>query len=152
METAGFFEIFLMFIRLHCVLLPLERQISHRKKCNFNSFDRTRIFTATFITAGQLSLFGAKKHLMSPFNSSPKIHVNIIFPHTSLHSPPYHVSCLSHAHDLIILTIIAMIASMKLLVMHFSPPSSYFILLKSSYSPHCSSSASAIVKDQVRNP
>jgi hypothetical protein len=60
METAGFFEIFLMFIRLHCALLQLGRQISHTKKRNFNSFDGTRNFTATFINAGQLSLLGAK--------------------------------------------------------------------------------------------
>jgi len=32
MEKAGFFEIFLMFIRLQCALLPLGRQISQRKK------------------------------------------------------------------------------------------------------------------------
>jgi len=36
MEKAVFFEIFLMFIRLHCALLPLGRQISHRKEWNFN--------------------------------------------------------------------------------------------------------------------
>jgi len=145
-------EIFLMFMRLHCALLPLGRQISQRKKSNFNSFDGTLLFTATFITAGQLSLFGAKKHFMSPFNSSSKIHINIILPRTSLHSPTYLATCLSHALDLTILIIIAMNASMKLLFMHFSPPSSYFILLKSNYSPRYSSSASASVKDQVRNP
>jgi hypothetical protein len=115
METAGFFEIFFMFIRLHYALMPHSNFYCHVYNCRSDV------------------VIWSQKHFISPFNSSSKIYVNIILSHTSLHSPLYHASGLSHALDLIILIIIAMNASMKLLVTHFSPPSSYFILLKSNY-------------------
>ena len=139
---------FLMFIRLYCH----QDGKYHTEKNKLSSiWWNSKFYSHVYNCRSVAVILSQKKKNLSPFNFSSKIHFNFILPRSSLHSAPYHVSCLSHALDVIILLIIAMNAIMNFLVMYFPPSFSCFSPLKSNYSSLYSSTFTS-VKDQVWNP